>query len=614
MVPLSALILRTFSALWLFTVLSGAFVYWSIEQNNRTVTLIQEQQEEITQIHVILNSVLDLETGLRGYLLTGDLSFLAPHEAARKRLPEEFRRLERLFVQHDERAALEPVTRAEQLVELWYARAATPQIEARVKNPERVAGMVQSQVGKKLTDAIRMELEAAETLLTRELELMHARNQASLRRLQIMTPLGVLFALAVSVVVGSRLASHVAQTFARLRDATRALAAGDLSTRAPNTNLLESRQLAADFNDLAAKLEASEQEVRARSEVLRRRHGEVSRIAELSDALQSCHSTDEGYRVLRQVLPLLFPEWSGTFSTLNPSKNLLELRSHWGDAMSDTSWTLIEPEACWALRRGHTYVPTGLGLMCAHHEGRANAYVCIPLLAQHEALGVLQIIAPAGVAEIPADVREYAESVAQQVALAIGNLRLRESLRQQSLRDPMTGLHNRRYLDETLERELRRAQRANAPLSVLAVDVDHFKHFNDTYGHEAGDVVLTAVAHTMRDFFRLEDIVCRYGGEEFLVVLLSAGHADAVARADVLRERIAALNVRHEQQSLGRVTVSIGVATYPADGATGQVLIGEADQALYRAKREGRNCVASAAPSEAAPSTETGRSEPPRTT
>ncbi|ACO46794.1 diguanylate cyclase [Deinococcus deserti] len=596
---LSTLILRTFSILWLFTLLGGVAVYLSIEQNNRLVGEVQHGQEEITHITALLNSVLDLETGLRGYLLTGEADFLAPHAAARARLPGELAQLERqLMIDYaDSNHAAEHlavVRKVERQIEQWLDVAARPQLAAYQKDPALSVALVKTQKGKVVVDAIRRDLLGLSRHLTQEVKQKEALNQANLRRLQLFAPLGVLFALLVSIFFGIRLASGVALVFNRLRTSTQDLASGNLGTRAPLSDLYEPRLLAEDFNQMATALELAQHEIADRNIVLERRHREVSQLAELSDALQSCQDKEEGYRILGQALPLLFSGWSGSLLTLKPSRNLLETRAVWGAGVLDTVGTMHDPGSCLALRRGHTYEPSGLSPSCAHHGGHAGSYLCIPLLAQSEALGVLQLAGAPEDGPLPEHLRSFALTVAQQIALAIGNLGLRETLRQQSIRDPMTGLFNRRYLEETMERELHRATRDQQSVSVLAVDIDHFKKFNDTFGHEAGDAVLLAAAKTMQEYFRAEDIICRYGGEEFIIVLVNAPHEDILARANGFREKIAALTVKHNRQMLGQVTVSIGVATYAEHGTDVRVLINQADQALYLAKQEGRNRVESA--------------------
>ncbi len=224
-----------------------------------------------------------------------------------------------------------------------------------------------------------------------------------------------------------------------------------------------------------------------------------------------------------------------------------------------------------------------------------RSYVCLPLLAHGESIGILhfQMIASG---ELPQPVLLTVNMFAEQVGLSIANIRLREALRNQSIRDPLTGLYNRRYLEEMLERETRRAIRSEQGLGVLMLDLDHFKKFNDTYGHEAGDTVLRETAAFLLKSVRAEDIVCRFGGEEFLVILPQANLKVSQARAERIRSKLRELTVLHQGQPVGRITVSVGVSELPAHGTTPQELIEGADAALYRAKKEGRDRVVVADP------------------
>lgn len=168
----------------------------------------------------------------------------------------------------------------------------------------------------------------------------------------------------------------------------------------------------------------------------------------------------------------------------------------------------------------------------------------------------------------------------------INNLQAR--LQEQATRDALTGLYNRRYCDETLERELARCQRDGQELSVLMIDLDHFKQINDRYGHQAGDEVLRALAHLLNEQVRTSDVACRYGGEEFLVLLPGAGLESALQRAEAWRRAVASVPVRHGSDEI-RATLSIGIATYPGQGETSKTLLRAADMALYQAKVDGRN-------------------------
>jgi diguanylate cyclase (GGDEF)-like protein len=181
---------------------------------------------------------------------------------------------------------------------------------------------------------------------------------------------------------------------------------------------------------------------------------------------------------------------------------------------------------------------------------------------------------------------------AEHVALALVNIRLRETLREQSVRDELTGLFNRRYMEETLERELRRATRERRSVGLIMADVDHFKAHNDRLGHAAGDEVLRGIASFLGESVRGEDVVCRFGGEEFVVILPKAGLEDTRLRAEELRRRLADRATVDLAPGLPAVTVSLGVAAFPEHGDDVEQLLAAADEALYRAKADGRDRVA----------------------
>jgi diguanylate cyclase (GGDEF)-like protein len=183
----------------------------------------------------------------------------------------------------------------------------------------------------------------------------------------------------------------------------------------------------------------------------------------------------------------------------------------------------------------------------------------------------------------------------QQLRTHLQEIRtLQSALEEEAIRDPLTGLYNRRYLDETFGREIRRAEREKVPLSLLMLDIDHFKRLNDSYGHPAGDAVLRELAAVLQAGVRAGDIACRWGGEEFALLLPAASAKSALERADALRETFKALRVQRDGAQISS-TISIGVATFPEHGASAAELTRRADEALYRAKGEGRDCVRLAA-------------------
>jgi diguanylate cyclase (GGDEF)-like protein len=187
-------------------------------------------------------------------------------------------------------------------------------------------------------------------------------------------------------------------------------------------------------------------------------------------------------------------------------------------------------------------------------------------------------------------------AVAAQIAVSLASLRLREELRNQSIRDSLTGLFNRRFMQEALDKEMIRARRKGCPVSVLFLDVDHFKRFNDTFGHDAGDYVLQSIAELLNRFFREGDVTCRWGGEEFAVILPESLSVDAAARANSLRAEVKKLGLQHRGTGLAVITFSIGVATFPEHASDSEQLLRIADQCLYQSKSAGRDCVTVASP------------------
>jgi diguanylate cyclase (GGDEF)-like protein len=280
------------------------------------------------------------------------------------------------------------------------------------------------------------------------------------------------------------------------------------------------------------------------------------------------------------------------------SRNVLQAITIWGAASHSTESTFT-PSECWALRRGRVHQSlTGGGAIRCSHLGRGARLLslCTPLMAHGETLGVLSLTAESKeTTGAPSAVFEFdagrAASLAEQAALSFANLKLREKLRQQSVRDPLTGLFNRRYLEEFLETELPRASRNKRSIGVLMIDVDNFKKFNDLFGHDAGDTVLREFGDYLAKFTRRGDVACRYGGEEFVLILPESSLEDAQRRAEELRVSFEQLSIKHGDMVLGKVTLSAGVAAFPQHGSTSAALLTAADGALLRAKAAGRDRV-----------------------
>jgi diguanylate cyclase (GGDEF)-like protein/PAS domain S-box-containing protein len=360
------------------------------------------------------------------------------------------------------------------------------------------------------------------------------------------------------------------------------------------------------YKDISEQIRASQAE-RQHAEVLNQlvaelqlRTKQMTLLSEMGDLLECCSTTQEACAVVAQSLQKLFPEaLSGALYLFRSSRNLVEAAVRWGsDSVSEPMFT---PDACWSLRRGQPqWNESGGGINCAHLAGGStNKCLCVPMVGQGDALGILHLEF-GGETETKADSaseslqdsqQRLAATVSGQIALSLASLRLRETLRDQSIRDPLTGLFNRRFMEESLEREMQRAIRKNHPVSVLFIDLDHFKRFNDTFGHDAGDLVLRSIADVFRKQFRVDDVICRYGGEEFGIILPESSAQNAAIRANALREEIKKLEIQYKNRTVGTITLSIGVACFPEHGRTSEELVKAADQCLYKSKAAGRDSV-----------------------
>ena len=318
----------------------------------------------------------------------------------------------------------------------------------------------------------------------------------------------------------------------------------------------------------------------------------LSRMAEL---LQACTLRSEAYTIVREAGAELFPDSSGSLFIYRESRDVLEHATSWGCGRANN--TTLAPDECWALRLGNPHFVRRKGaIRCRHAHEDVESYACMPVQGQGQILGLLHIAMEVSSHSIGPgrDAEQRLRAMTDRVGPALANLKLRDTLRELALRDALTGLYNRRYLDDVLNRELHRAQRNGKPVSVVMIDIDHFKHFNDKYGHDAGDFVLSALARAITKCIRPSDIACRYGGEELVVVLAEANLECARARAEEMRLAIRDTHLTHLGQTLPAPTASFGIAVSPTNGTKPADLLKAADRALYRAKEEGRDrvCVA----------------------
>jgi diguanylate cyclase (GGDEF)-like protein len=287
---------------------------------------------------------------------------------------------------------------------------------------------------------------------------------------------------------------------------------------------------------------------------------------------------------------------------MSPSKSDLEATTRWGGFPEDVDDNVFAPDNCWALRRGRAHIIEDMnaGPVCPHLKHLpAMAYACIPMIAKGEVIGLLHVrdgnsMDEKDKQELVDILQEIAVSLSEYLSLSISNLKLRETLKFQSIKDPLTGLFNRRFMVESFNREIGRAARKQAKIGLIMMDIDHFKKFNDSWGHAAGDELLIQLGKFFKERTRESDVACRYGGEEFAILMPESEIEDTFKRADKLREEVKNIRAYVGSQLLPPVSISMGIAEYPTHGKNADDLLHIADTALYRAKQEGRDKVVTA--------------------
>lgn len=524
----------------------AVFVYRSLANLSDTKKALIETHQTIDRLDDIVSSLKDVHASQRGYIITGMHDYLAPYTLALPKIEKDFEVLEKVFAQNPDQLKSLALAKTEANKRIALAAQIIDTYEK--EGAEAAFTIVRSGRGKKEMDEIRYVIGE---MISRE------RMSLQLRRAVADDALDMTFYVA-----GGGLAASF-------------LIMGFVFHQIVRENRLRSDT----ENNLKQALEEMAQ--------LSQENRHISHMAEY---LQSCQAPEEAYEILEELMPSLFKNTYGRIATFNNSRNLIESTIIWGNGSEKSADEFLSQE-CWALRRGqpHHYHLGGNEPVCAHVLSPAAASLCLPMQAHGETIGLLYIASEDPAALQDKKDQRLAKRISEQASLAISNLKLQHKLMIQSTHDPLTRLFNRRYLEATLEREISRAKRGGQNLCVMVLDVDHFKKFNDTRGHDAGDALLVSFAKLLQEKTRKEDIVCRYGGEEFVIVLPGASAEIGLQHAEKLCAATRGMQVTFNGQDLGTITVSIGVSTYPQHGEAQEALIARADAALYQAKHSGRD-------------------------
>lgn len=542
----------------LFIGASTAAFYWSFSRLADATAWVRHTLQARVLTQELLTALIDAETGERGYVITSDPRYLAPYhqglttvetrlDALRGELSDNHEQVERL----DQIAALVD----EKLAELANVIAVH---DSEGSDASRM--VVIDDSGRRIMDQIR---DVIATMNVAEEQLLQDR-QATYRGARTAT-----FTIFVGFVVATVALLAILIVSAR----------NEIRRRAAR---------AAEQAEYARELNAS-------VSALERERNVIARLNEASTFLQSCDSLKEVGALSGSLMQSLFPDRSGALYVYASSRNQLVRLAAWGDYEAPEVLTTTQ---CWSLRRGqahHFHGDSGTPL-CTHFfgEGPTAESWCVPLVAHGETVGMVTLRNAAAVAEGDQDSR-LVEMAARQLGVAIANLRLRETLKEQTIRDPLTGTFNRRYLEVVAEKELTHAQRNGLTLGLVMFDLDHFKAFNDVHGHPAGDRALIAVTNYVRETIRSSDWLFRYGGEEFVLLMRETTLADAELKVRELCEGVARLTLTSDGTPLPSITISLGLAMFPMHGDDLDALLSRADEALYASKKAGRNRVTLAA-------------------
>lgn len=357
------------------------------------------------------------------------------------------------------------------------------------------------------------------------------------------------------------------------------------------------RQASQDLVVARQAAEAAESRTRDILETERTRQSEAKLLGQLDEWLQSCKSLKELFAIVTRFMPKLLPGSKGELYVYSNSRDALDGMCKWNTVDLHES---ISADSCWALRRGRSYEyeEGGLCVECEHvsahrYEVSVPEYICIPIIAHGDTVGLLHIRFDRLAADSAhmTQSAQFAIRCGEHISMAIANVKLRDELHEQSVRDPLTGLFNRRYLVEALRREISAGERRGTGFGLVSFDIDHFKTFNDNHGHDAGDVVLRTFGARIVECLGDRDVACRLGGDEFAILLPDADLDAAFALAQRLRETTPLMTVRYGEAVLPKITISAGVTSYPEGGTRPQTLMQLVDKALYAAKENGRDCI-----------------------
>jgi diguanylate cyclase (GGDEF)-like protein len=550
------------------------YAYWMALHAHRST---RRSLESIAQGEQTLRHLTELHMGVREYLFTRDRAFLAPHEETAGKILDELANLRELESgSADQVAVVDTLQRA---VNRWQTEWVNPTINNLDRGANLDVGRVAADGARRLGPIRKEMLDLLATDRSENLAALRDTEQ-QMRRMLVVALVVALLVATVVLLVTREVAGLLAQPVRQLIEASERVSRGDFQLTLPPKTDNEFGVLSQSFSHMTTALRLEREELAA--------------LNRFSEAVTQCTSEQEIYEHVLYSLRERFKPRQVIIFELNAAENYLEAAATLVPLPEDIrEWPIIpEPHNCKAVRMGRRFRVNDVTAepLCPSRfvPPLEGSYYCGPLIAGGLIIGAVRV---EGVKDLWTPEREsLLESYLSGAATALSNLRLLETTKQQANVDELTGLYNRRFLEEYARKLIAMARRKGQPLGVIMMDLDHFKEFNDIYGHETGDRILRTFAKTASRAIREANLAARYGGEEFVVMLPETGPEACMLVAERIRHAVERMVVPSgTDKPLPQLTVSLGIAIYPDHGHGVDEVLQAADKALYESKRAGRN-------------------------
>lgn len=580
-----------YGATVVLTLVSGTTMLWASDAQERERAAVEQRYQLDKATSRLGTDVYTLTDHARQYLIAGDPTYKILYTEDVEKLASVEERIGRIG---DAGASAEELATLEEAIR--WADALHAEQESAILAFERGDENLARQI--LFGPEYERELDRVRGLLERFQDMLDSRTATTVQEATRISRLwemlseiaialtGLLFLCVLYFIFKQR----VLRPVVKLSDVISRLAAQDYAAEPPEIAQID------EIGDMAQAIRVFRENGIERLRLEAERSADLAirdKLSSMTQRLQSCDTLSELQEVVQRFVPEIVPDHAGRLYLLEKQRNVMVEACQWLDPRH--SVPSFPPISCWALRRGqpHQIGDGNTDVPCWHFASKDTsrpATLCLPLTAQRETLGLLYLEVRPGQAQHAPTQHIYFGMLAENIGLALANLRLREALREMAMGDALTGLANRRRLNTVLETQLTEWAQKGESLSCMMVDIDHFKRFNDIYGHDAGDKVLTEVGNVLKSSTRDPELAFRYGGEEFTLLLPAVGSELALERAEELRAKIAALRISHSGEALEPISASVGLATAPGD-CTWERLVQSADAALLRAKTNGRDRV-----------------------